>query len=216
MDQTHNPMDLQRRGRGPARSVCLLLALAMAGCATTPLDSASDYPSTFLKLASPTGACPAIGGPIANRGLRHNPDSGLDEPAIMTRDVLGLPERFADSDLPSLHFVQSTSPGLFGPTQAHVQQLVAGSGMAWQMRADISICASGVYHYNQNSTGGFTPAGMDFWSEPILFQTAVDGSLVVRHAHQSAGIVLVVPYKLRTSTSYYRFPVQPGEVRAPK
>jgi hypothetical protein len=193
----------------------MALVLAIAGCALAPIDSQVDYPPSFPKLARPVGPCPAVGGSISNRGERHNPASGLVEPAMFGRDVLGWPHLFGDADVLRLTFDDAEVPGLFGPMKVKVLHIVSNSGMDWRSPAGGSICDGGVFQYLVKEDGGFHPIGFDVSSDTILFADAVDGSLIIKQGHQNSGLLFVVPYKVTSATSYYRFPVVPSTATRP-
>jgi hypothetical protein len=81
-----------------ARHLGLIMMLSIAGCATTLPQDDPDYPKSFPKPASTAEACPVFAGTYSNRGFRYNPATGLEEPAVLTRDVFPLGDLFDDSD----------------------------------------------------------------------------------------------------------------------
>jgi hypothetical protein len=209
MDGAVTTVDQKARVASMRGLAAILLVLAIAGCAIAPVDSEVDYPPSFPKLARPVGTCPAVGGSISNRGERHNPVTGLVEPAIFGRDVLGLPHLFGDADVLRLTFEQAAVPGLFGPMKVNVLHIASDSGSDWRTPADRSICYEGVFQYVVKDAAVFSPIGLGVSSDAIKFVGAGDGSLIVKQGHQDSGTVVVVPYKVTSTTSYYRFPVVP-------
>lgn len=194
--------------------VALLFALLMAGCATAPVDSDADYPKSFPKLTSPVGACPALGGPIANLGVQYNPETGRTDSVVLSRDVLKLTDVFAHANTLTVSFDAATLPGLFSPIKVNVLHVATNSGANWRTPVEKSICANGMFQYIVKEDSWALPVGFGMSSDPILFFGAVDGSLVIRRAHVETGIAFIVPYKHRSATRYYHFSVVPDT--APK
>ena len=191
--------------------MALLLVFLLAGCASAPMDSEADYPKSFPKPASSAGACPAISGTISNQGAQYNPETGQTDPAVLSRDVLNLPDAFAQARALTVTLDEAAVPGLFGPIKVYVLHVATDSGADWRTPKEKSICANGMFQYIVKEDGWALPVGFGMSSDPISFFAAVDGSLVIRRAHLETGIAFIVPYKHRSSTSYYRFPVDTGQ-----
>ena len=133
---------------------------------------------------------------------------------MFSRDVLKLPDVFAQASALTVTFDEAAVPGLFSPIKVNVLHVATGTGEDWRTPAGKSICAKGMFQYIVKEEGWALPVGFGMSSDPILFFGAVDGSLVIRRAHQETGLAFIVPYKHRSSTRYYRFPVAPDT--APK
>lgn len=184
--------------------------LTMLGCASPPLDSEVDYPSSFPKLSAEASACPAFSGMYLNRGLSFNPSGGAEQAALLSRDVLKISDTFDESD--ALRISVETRPISTNMAEIRAIRVTTPSGRAWNApKEKLGVCNKGKLFYIYESGVGGTPGLLAIVGNSAELHVAVDGSLIVRTSELTSGIAVVVPFRSRTNTVYYRFPVAADE-----
>jgi len=191
-------------------AVLVFMSTMVSGCASLQaMDADPGYPKSFPELEKPILDCPILDGSYLNQGIQYNPTSGLTASAVLTRDVLELAESFADdSDVIRFSSDERVISGALGHGKAvgHTFLLKAPSGREWQPPMGSTSCTNGELSYRIGENWSGSQIGIVGSNDTVVFHVAVDGSLIVRRAHQAGGIIFVIPFWSTSNTYFYRFP----------
>jgi hypothetical protein len=191
------------------------LVTAIAGCAIAPVDTESDYPKSFPKVSSSSGACPIFANRYSNRGISYNPANSSEAAAVLSRDIFRLGDLIADTDEIEIT-VEVKTASKFG-SDVRALSLTTTSGEKWDaLRGKSAACLFGQLQYLYGGVGGVSSVGLLSIADLANLYVAVDGSVIIRGSHLVSGTALVIPYRSRSETIYYRFPSVNNELPKPQ
>ena len=162
-------------------------------------------PKSFPKISGSSGPCPDFANVYSNRGISYNPAKGSEAAAVLSRDVFKLGDLFHDADALRISVdAKSVSRNL---ADIRTLNLTTTSGEKWDApKKKLGTCAWGMLTYIHDGGFGAAPVGFGVGSDAANLYVAVDGSLIVRSSYLRTGIALVIPFRFRSDTIYYRFP----------